>query len=79
MPTKPATHGEVHSICTHLEVSPSAHSPGSSIYNPGEGKGPHAKKHAPKHRSSAPGRLTGSEASMGSGRRTATKNVPKVV
>lgn len=78
MPTKPATHAEVGSICDHLEVSPSAHSPGSDIYNSGEGKGPHAKKHSPKH--TAHGADHGIvEKSFGSPRRTATKNVPKNV
>lgn len=72
------THGDVKSICNELECSPSANSPGSGIYNSGEGNGPHAKKHSPKHAAhSASKGIT--EKSFGSSRRTAAKNVPKHV
>lgn len=76
MPTKPATSGEVKSICNSLEVSPSSHSPGSSIYN--AGTEPHAAKHKPKH--TAHGADSGiKEAGFGVSRRTAAKNVSKNV
>jgi hypothetical protein len=73
------THGDVKNICENLECSPSSNSPGSSIYNPGEGEGPHAKKHAPKHSSGAKGHMTNTEKHFGTSRRTAAKNVPKHV
>lgn len=79
MANQHVSHAEVKSIVGELECSPSLHSPGSSIYNSGEGEGPHAKKHAPKHRSGAGGALTGTEKKFGTSRRTATKNVPKHV
>jgi hypothetical protein len=74
MPTKPATHGEVKSICDSLETSPSSHSPGSSLYN--SGTEPTAAKHSPKHASGAKGKMTNKESNFGSGRKTATKGVP---
>lgn len=42
MPTKPATHGEVKSICDSLECSPSQHQATSPVYV-GSHDNPHAK------------------------------------
>jgi hypothetical protein len=71
------THGDVKSICENLECSPSSHSPGSSLYNPGAE--PHAAKHSPKHKSGAKGHMTNTEKHFGASRRAAAKNVPKHV
>jgi hypothetical protein len=76
MPTLPETHGAVKSICDGLEVSPSAHSPGSHLYG-GSHDEPEAEHHAPKHKAGAKGHVTNAESGFGSGRRVAAKNVPK--
>lgn len=59
------SHGEAKAIVDALECSPSSHSSGSHIYNDGEGLGPHAKSHSPKHSAGAKGHLTNSESGFG--------------
>jgi hypothetical protein len=76
MPTQPETHGGVKAICDSLEVSPSAHSPGSNLYE-GKMDEPEAKHHSPKHSAGAKGHVTNKESGFGSGRNRAAKNVPK--
>ena len=70
------SHGEVKSICDGLECSPSATSPGSSLYE-GKMDEPEAKHHSPKHSAGAKGHMTNKESNFGSGRNRAAKNVPK--
>jgi len=64
MPTLPETHGAVKSTCDSLEVSPSAHSPGSHLYG-GGGTEPEAKTHSAKHKAGSKGRVTNAESSFG--------------
>lgn len=63
MPTQPETHGAVKAVEDSLECSPSATSPGSSLYN--AGNQPQAAKHSPKHRSGAGGTMTNAESGFG--------------
>lgn len=73
MPTLPETHGAVMSICDSLEVSPSSHSPGSSIYNsPGE---PEATPHSPKHMAGAKGHVTNAESHFGRKGKALRRNI----
>ena len=58
------SHGEVKGICDKLECSPSATSPGSSLYG-GGGTEPEASTHKPKHKAGAKGRVTNSESGFG--------------
>lgn len=77
MANRDVTPAEVKSITEELECSPSLHSPGSKLYNPGAE--PTASHHGPKHKSGAKGHMTNKESGFGSARRTASKNVPKHV
>jgi hypothetical protein len=58
------SHGEVKSICDGLECSPSASSPGSSLYE-GKMQEPEAHAHKPKHSAGAKGHMTNSESGFG--------------
>jgi hypothetical protein len=64
MPTSPMSHSEVKSVEDMLEVSPSAHSPGSALYS-GSADNPRAKAHGPKHASGTKGHLSNSESGFG--------------
>jgi hypothetical protein len=58
------SHSEVKSVEDMLEVSPSAHSPGSHLYS-GSADNPTAKAHGPKHAAGAKGHLSNSESGFG--------------
>ncbi len=65
------SHGEVKGICDSLEVSPSATSPGSHIFN--EKSEPEAHHHTPKHKSGSKGHMTNAESGFGAARKKAVK------